>query len=145
MRKWRATGRVFDRFEYLIHLKTPHLDFGKWRLHQVEVLGCYCDHEGLCAQIDRAQRCGAFAPRQAGVRQLGVTRWAVIATLSAPPTRIVLISLRSRRYETSLCCPARGDTYDNPAVGSELQPQTFAEHLRHFELRRFGHLVGDIE
>lgn len=58
MRKWCATGRVFDRFEYLILLKTPHLDFGKWRLHQVEVLGCYCDHEGLCAQIDRAQRCG---------------------------------------------------------------------------------------
>ena len=22
------------------------------------MLGCYCDHEGLCAQIDRAQRCG---------------------------------------------------------------------------------------
>ncbi len=58
MRKWHATGRVFDRFEYLILLKTPHLDFGKSRLHQVEVLGCYCDHEGLCAQIDRAQRCG---------------------------------------------------------------------------------------
>lgn len=58
MRKWRATGRVFDRFEYLILLKTPRLDFGKWRLHQVEVLGCYCDQEGLCAQIDRAQRCG---------------------------------------------------------------------------------------
>lgn len=58
VRRWRATGKVFDRFEYLILLKTPHLDFGKWRLHQVDTLGCYCDHEGLCAQIDRAQRRG---------------------------------------------------------------------------------------
>lgn len=54
MRKWRATGRVFDRFEYLILLKTPHVDVGKWRLNQVGVLGCYCDHEALCARIDRA-------------------------------------------------------------------------------------------
>lgn len=58
MRKWHATGRVFDRVEYLILLKTPHLDFGRWRMHQVETLGCYCDHEGLCALIDRAQRRG---------------------------------------------------------------------------------------
>lgn len=58
MRKWRATGRVFDRFEYLILLKTPHVDVGRWRLNQVDTLGCYCDHEGLCADIDRAQRRG---------------------------------------------------------------------------------------
>lgn len=56
MRKWRATGRVFDRFEYLILIKTPCVDVGKWRVKQVDTLGCYCDHEGLCAHIDRALR-----------------------------------------------------------------------------------------
>lgn len=58
MRKWRATGRAFDRFDALIFLKTPHLDVGDWRLLHVDTLGCYCDHEGLCAQIDRAQQRG---------------------------------------------------------------------------------------
>jgi hypothetical protein len=58
MPKWRATGQVFARFEYLILLKTPYLNFGRWRVDQVETLACYCDHEGLCAQIDRARCCG---------------------------------------------------------------------------------------